>query len=82
MRKVLLQMCITLDGFADGETRIVPEFDTPFGAELEEELAKTDAASVDTPCWAAGRTRSSRTFGRPPAPTRPHRPTSSSPPAS
>jgi dihydrofolate reductase len=48
MRKVLLQMCITLDGFADGETRIVPEFDTPFGAELEEELAKTDAASVDT----------------------------------
>lgn len=48
MRKLVLQMCVTADGFADGESRIVPEFDSPYWEELDEELAQTGAASVDT----------------------------------
>jgi dihydrofolate reductase len=48
VRKVLLQLCMTLDGFVDGETRIVPEFDTPYWTELDEELGRTGAALVDT----------------------------------
>jgi dihydrofolate reductase len=47
MRRVLLQLCVTVDGFSDGDVRIVPEFDTSYWTELEEELGRTGAASVD-----------------------------------
>jgi dihydrofolate reductase len=54
MRKVVLQMVVTVDGFADGEEAIVPGFDTPYWGELGEELAKTGAESVDTVLMGRG----------------------------
>jgi dihydrofolate reductase len=48
LRRIVLQMCVTLDGFADGEFRIVPEFDSPYWKEIDAELSKSPAAEVDT----------------------------------
>ncbi len=48
MRKVVLQLHVTLDGFADGKYRIVPDFGEPYWKELDQVMARTGAADVDT----------------------------------
>jgi dihydrofolate reductase len=53
-RKVILQMHVSVDGCADGDVRIVPEFDGTYWSELDQELAKTGAANVDTILFGRG----------------------------
>ncbi len=48
MRHVVLQMHMTLDGFADSKTGFVPISDRPYWAELDRALRFTGASSVDT----------------------------------
>jgi dihydrofolate reductase len=48
VRDVILQMHTTLDGQADSKTGFVPISDRPYWDDLEDALAKTGAARVDT----------------------------------
>jgi dihydrofolate reductase len=48
MREVVLQMHVTLDGYADSEKGFVPLMDRAYGKELGKALAKTGASKADT----------------------------------
>jgi dihydrofolate reductase len=48
MRDVVLQMHMTLDGFADSKEGFVPITDRPYWKELSRALATTGASKVDT----------------------------------
>jgi dihydrofolate reductase len=48
MREVVIQMHMTLDGFADSQDGFIPITDRPYWKELGEALESTEAASVDT----------------------------------
>lgn len=48
MRHVVLQMHMTLDGFADSKTGFVPISDRPYWKEMDRALRYTGASNVDT----------------------------------
>jgi dihydrofolate reductase len=48
MRDLVLQMHVTLDGFADSAKGFVPIMDRSYGKELDEALATTGVAKADT----------------------------------